>query len=199
MLVYNFISRYLQHLMTKRKALKREVVPNEDAVDRIVRQWTEQRPDLNVSPMAIIGRISRIERMLDPLLTSVFRTFGLERWSFDVLASLRRSGEPYELTPTQLFNSLMLTSGAITYRIDEMVKGGFVDRTPDPEDRRGQRIRLTKLGRLTIDAAVAAHVQNEARILAHLSGKERTELTRLLRKLLLGLQRLHGTAPQPGE
>src|SRR5216683_5217251 len=145
--------------MTKRTLLK-ETSAKKDAVDRILRQWAEERPDLDVSPMGIIGRISRIERVLDPMLVSVFRSFGLERWSFDVLASLRRSGTPYELTPTQLFNSLMLTSGAITYRIDEMVKTGFVQRTPNPEDRRGQRIRLTDLGRRTIDAAVAAHVRN---------------------------------------
>ncbi len=176
--------------MTKRTFLK-ETSAKKDAVDQILRQWAEERPDLDVSPMGIIGRISRVERMLDPILASVFRSFGLERWSFDVLASLRRSGTPYELTPTQLFNSLMLTSGAITYRIDEMVKAGLVQRTPNPEDRRGQRIRLTDLGRRTIDAAVGAHVRNEARILAHLSEGERTTLASLLRRLLLGVERLH--------
>lgn len=176
--------------MTKRTFLK-ETSAKKDAVDQILRQWAEERPDLDVSPMGIIGRISRIERMLDPILASVFRSFGLERWSFDVLASLRRSGTPYELTPTQLFNSLMLTSGAITYRIDEMVKAGFVQRTPNPEDRRGQRIRLTGLGRRTIDAVVAAHVRNEARILAHLSEGDRATLASLLRRLLLGVEHLH--------
>jgi DNA-binding MarR family transcriptional regulator len=174
--------------MYRRKSMKQKAVTEQDAVDRILLQWARERPDLDVSPMGIIGRISRIERLLDPRLVSVFRKFGLERWSFDVLASLRRSGPPYELTPTQLFSSLMLTSGAITYRIDEMVKKGFVMRTPDPEDRRGQRIRLTDLGQEILDAALAAHVMNESRILKHLSVEERTHLSSLLRKLLLGLE-----------
>jgi len=168
--------------------MKKQAFIEQDAVDRILCQWARERPDLDLSPMGIIGRISRIERLLDPRLVSVFRKFGLERWSFDVLASLRRSGPPYELTPTQLFSSLMLTSGAITYRIDEMVKKGFVMRTPDPEDRRGQRIRLTDLGQETLDAALAAHVMNEFRILEHLSVEERTHLSSLLRQLLLGLE-----------
>lgn len=183
--------------MHKRKSLKKQAVAEQDAVDRILRQWERERPDLDVSPMGIIGRISRIERLLDPRLVSVFRTFGLQRWSFDVLASLRRSGPPYELTPTQLFSSLMLTSGAITYRIDEMLKKGFVMRTPDPEDRRGQRIRLTDLGQQTLDAALAAHVRNESRILEHLSVEERTHLASLLRQLLLGLEPSPVSASSP--
>lgn len=179
--------------MMRQKPRKRQAVFRKDAVDRILQQWAQERPDLDVSPMGIIGRISRIERMLDPVLTSVFRSFGLERWSFDVLASLRRSGAPYELTPTQLFSTLMLTSGAITYRIDEMVKAGLVVRTPDPDDRRGLRIRLTDLGRRTIDAAVAAHAENESGILKDLSTTERASLASLLRQLLLGLE----TRPLP--
>jgi DNA-binding MarR family transcriptional regulator len=172
---------------------------NTDAVDDILAQWARERPDLDVSPMGIVGRISRIERLLDPALTAVFRTFRLERWSFDVLASLRRAGPPFELTPTQLFNSLMLTSGAITYRIDEMVQTGLVQRSPDPEDRRGLRIRLTALGRRTIDAAVMAHVENEANLIAHLSAKERSDLAQLLRKLLTGLEQMRNTAKGSSE
>lgn len=174
--------------MDRRKSQKKGGVDASDAVDRILDQWARERPDLDVSPMGVIGRISRIERLLDPRLVSVFREFGLERWSFDVLASLRRSGPPYELSPTQLFSSLMLTSGAITYRIDELLKKGFVERTPDPEDRRGQRVRLTKLGHETIDKAVAAHVQNESRILGCLSPKDRDWLASLLHQLLMGLE-----------
>lgn len=181
--------------MSKRKSMKKQALAEQDAVDRILRQWARERPDLDVSPMGVIGRISRIERLLDPRLVSVFRKFGLERWSFDVLATLRRSGSPYELTPTQLFSRLMLTSGAITYRIDELVKRGFVERTPDPEDRRGQRVRLTSLGRETIDEAVAAHVQNESRILECLSAKDRDSLASLLRQLLMGLEPGHATRP----
>lgn len=173
--------------LTKKKASQPRIRQTMDAVDEILRQWVRERPDLDVSPMGIVGRISRLERRMDPLLTSVFRRFGLERWSFDVLAALRRSGYPYELTPTQLFSSLMLTSGAITHRIDELVKTKLVQRAPDPNDRRGIRVRLTRLGLLKINEAVAAHVENERKMLGHLSRKERSLLTLLLRRLLLGL------------
>ena len=159
-----------------------------DAVDQILRQWAHERPDLDASPMGIVGRISRIERHIDPILTSVFRQFGLERWSFDVLATLRRSGHPYDLTPTELFSSLMLTSGAITHRVEELVKRNLVVRAADPDDRRGVRVRLTGQGLATIDQAVAAHVENEKNLLRHLSATERSLLASLLRRLLLGLE-----------
>jgi DNA-binding MarR family transcriptional regulator len=174
--------------MAKRNSLKTKKFAARDGVDEILRQWARERPDLDVSPMAIIGRISRIERIVDPLLASVFRQFGLERWSFDVLATLRRSGHPYELTPTQLFSSLMLTSGAITHRTDELVKAGLVRRTHDPNDRRGVRVRLTDLGLAKINEAVAAHVENEWRMLRHLSRQDRSLLISLLRRFLLGLE-----------
>lgn len=174
--------------LTKRKASQPRIRQTIDAVDEILRQWTRERPDLDVSPMGIVGRISRLERRMDPLLTSVFRRFGLERWSFDVLAALRRSGHPYELTPTQLFSSLMLTSGAITHRIDELVKAKLVQRAPDPNDRRGIRVRLTELGLVKINEAVAVHVENERKMLKNLSAKERALLISLLRRLLLGLE-----------
>jgi DNA-binding MarR family transcriptional regulator len=174
--------------MAKRKTLKTKKAAACDGVDEILRQWARERPDLDVSPMAIIGRISRIERKVDPVLAPVFRKFGLERWSFDVLATLRRSGYPYELTPTQLFSSLMLTSGAITHRSDELVKAGLVQRRRDPDDRRGVRVKLTKSGLAKINKAVAAHVENERRILRHLSRQERSLLITLLRRFLLGLE-----------
>lgn len=159
-----------------------------DGVDEILRQWGRERPDLDTSAMAILGRIARIERKVDPLLSSVFRQFGLEQWSFDLLATLRRSGYPYELRPTQLFSSLMVTSGAITHRSDELVKVGLVERKPDPNDRRGVRVRLTDLGLAKINEAVTAHVENERRMLRHLSRQERSQLISLLRRLLLGLE-----------
>lgn len=175
-------------MKTKRNTMKTKKVAATDGVDKILWQWARERPDLDTSPMAIVGRISRIEKKLDPLLSSIFRKFGLERWSFDVLATLRRSGYPYELTPTQLFSSLMLTSGAITHRSDELVKIGLVQRRPDPNDRRGVRITLTDLGLAKINEAVTAHVENERRILRHLSRRERYLLISLLRRLLLGLE-----------
>jgi DNA-binding MarR family transcriptional regulator len=174
--------------MAKRKTPKIKKFAVSDGVDEILQQWARERPDLDTSSMAIVGRISRIEKKVDPLLSSVFRKFGLERWSFDVLATLRRSGYPYELTPTQLFNSLMLTSGAITHRSDELVKAGLVQRKLDPNDRRGVRVRLTGSGLARINDAVTAHVENEHRILRRLSKQERSLLISLLRRLLLGLE-----------
>jgi DNA-binding MarR family transcriptional regulator len=174
--------------MARKKALRVKKFEVSDGVDEILRQWGRERPDLDTSSMAIIGRISRIERKVAPLLSSVFRKFGLEGWSFDLLATLRRSGRPYELTPTQLFSSLMLTSGAITHRSDELVKAGLVQRKPDPADRRGVRIKLTDLGLAKINEAVSAHIENERRILRHLSRQERSLLISLLRRLLLGLE-----------
>ena len=174
--------------MAEGKTLKTKKFAAADGVDEIIRQWARERPDLDTSSMAIIGRISRIERKVNPLLSSVFRKFGLERWSFDVLATLRRSGYPYELTPTQLFSSLMLTSGAITHRSDQLVKAGLVQRKPDPDDRRGVRVKLTALGLAKINKAVNAHVENERRMLRHLSRRERSLLISLLRRVLLGLE-----------
>jgi DNA-binding MarR family transcriptional regulator len=187
MLLYNRWSGE-ELFMVKRNAVKTRKVAASDGVDEILRQWARERPDLNTSPMGIIGRISRIERKIDPLLAPVFRKFGLEQWSFDVLATLRRSGYPYELTPTQLFKSLMLTSGAITHRGDELVKAGLVQRKPDPNDRRGVRINLTDLGLAKINEAMTAHLENERRILRHLSKQERSQLISLLRRFLLGLE-----------
>jgi DNA-binding MarR family transcriptional regulator len=175
--------------MAKRRTLQTKKVAVADGVDGILRQWARERPDLDTSPMAIVGRISRIGKKIDPLLSSVFRKFGLEQWSFDVLATLRRSGHPYELTPTQLFSSLMLTSGAITHRTDGLVKAGLVQRTPDPSDRRGVRVKLTALGLAKINEAVTAHVENERRILRHLSKQERSLLISLLRRFLWNLEK----------
>lgn len=174
--------------MAKGKRLKTKQLAGADGVDEILRQWARERPDLDTSSMAIVGRISRIEQQVNPRLSSVFRKFGLERWSFDVLATLRRSGHPYELTPTQLFSSLMLTSGAITHRSDELVKAGLVQRSPDPNDRRGVRVKLTNLGLTKINEAVTAHVENERRMLRHLSRQERSLLISLLRRFLFGLE-----------
>jgi DNA-binding MarR family transcriptional regulator len=165
-----------------------------DAVDEMISQWARERPDLDASPMGIVGRVSRIERRIDPVLASVFRRFGLERWSFDVLATLRRSGHPYELTPTQLFSSLMRTSGAITHRVEELVKLGLVQRATDPNDRRGIRVSLTDLGLAKINEAVAAHVENERKVLEHLSAKECSLLASLLRQLLVGLEGAGGNS-----
>ena len=118
----------------------------EDPVDKILKQWARERPDLDVTPMGIIGRISRLERLIDEQMKAVCSTFNLERWGFDVLASLRRSGKPYRLTPTQLYNSLMLTSGAIG--VPGLLCTSFIERNWSkrswlwPEERSTHLIRL---------------------------------------------------------
>src|ERR1700712_3306698 len=131
--------------------MKKRVVP--DSVDGILEQWGRERPDLDVSPMEIVGRISRAERLIDVQMKGASATFGLERWGFDVLASLRRAGRPYRLTPTQLYNSLLLTSGAMTNRFDRLEQAGWVKRMQDPADGRGLLVSLTVSGVKTIDAA----------------------------------------------
>jgi DNA-binding MarR family transcriptional regulator len=173
--------RYLNVKMSYTRA----VAP--DHVDRIVDQWVEERPDLDPSPIRIIGRISRLSRSIDRRLKTVFDEHGLEAWEYDVLASLRRSGAPYELTAGQLLDALMITSGAVTNRIDRLEGRGLVRRSKAPEDKRVVRIRLTAAGRAAIDAAVPDHLANEAGILAALGPGEVRQLERLLRKVQQGL------------
>jgi DNA-binding MarR family transcriptional regulator len=158
-----------------------------DAVDQILAQWQRERPDVDIWPMGIVGRISRLARLLDRELKEFFAGYGLERWEFDVLATLRRSGAPYELTAGALIRAAMVTSGAITNRIDRLAGRGLVERVPDQEDRRSVRVRLTDQGRTLIDEIMAAHVANEVRLLATLAPEERNQLAGLLRGLLESL------------
>jgi DNA-binding MarR family transcriptional regulator len=160
-----------------------------DQVDRLLSQWLRERPDLDVRPMGVIGRISRLARHLDRRLKPVFQRHDLDRGLFDVLATLRRSGAPYRLSPTELFNSVMLSSGAMTSRIDRLEQAGLVARTPDPEDRRGILVELTPRGRELVDRAVEAHIANEWRLIEALTSEEQAELARLLRKLLVSFER----------
>lgn len=158
-----------------------------DAVDLVLAQWRRERPDVDVWPMGIVGRISRLSRLLDRELKEFFAGHGLERWEFDVLATLRRSGPPYELTAGALNRAAMVTSGAITNRIDRMAAKGLVERVPDEEDRRSVRVRLTERGLATVEELVGLHAANEARLLASLGPKERDELAGALRGLLTSL------------
>jgi DNA-binding MarR family transcriptional regulator len=159
-----------------------------DAVDRIVEQWKRERPDLDVSSMAIIARISLAERLIDDQMRKACSDFGLERWGFDVLVTLRRVGTPYQLSPTQLYSSLLRTSGAITNRIDRLEEAGFVKRLQDPNDRRGTLVSLTAKGLKTIEAAVDAHVAMEEEMVASLSITDRKTLATLLKRLLGDLE-----------
>jgi DNA-binding MarR family transcriptional regulator len=157
--------------------------PDPDHVDRIVEQWARERPDLDSSPLHVIGRISRLAGTVDELLRPVFAARGLGDGDFDVLATLRRSGAPYELTPGELGASTMVTSGAVTKRVDRLERAGLVERRVDEADARGRRIRLTERGIAMIDESYAVHMDNEARMLAGLTPEERTDLVRLLRRL----------------
>jgi DNA-binding MarR family transcriptional regulator len=158
-----------------------------DGVDLILEQWRRERPDLDTSPMGVIGRISRLSRELEQRLEPVYADHGLEPGWFDVLATLRRHGPPYELRPTDFATALMLTSSGATKRLDRLEEAGLIVRRPDPADRRGILIALTPKGRRLVDAAVADHVANEHRILGRLTKAEQRQLAVLLRKLQLGL------------
>ncbi len=159
-----------------------------DPVDRILVQWQRERPDLDVSPMGIIGRLGRLTKHLERSLQETFSGFDLTVGEFDVLAALRRSGQPYQLSPTALFNALMVSSGTMTHRIDRLEQAALVKRMPDPSDRRGTLIGLTDPGFKLIEQAVAAHVDNEHCLLRGLTLAEREALISLLRKLLVAFE-----------
>ncbi|MFE4354783.1 MarR family winged helix-turn-helix transcriptional regulator [Kitasatospora sp. NPDC056800] len=156
-----------------------------DTVDDIVEQWARARPELDAGPMALIGRLRRLNVRVDNALREYFTACGLDSSEFDVLATLRRSGEPYELNARALLKSAMVTSGAITNRVDRLSAKGLVERNPCPTDRRAVLVRLTPAGKELIDGALAGHVRNEERILSALDADERNRLDALLRKLLI--------------
>jgi len=159
-----------------------------DPVDQILEQWQRERPDLDVSPMGIIGRVTRLAKHLEHAIQEIFSGFGLTVGEFDVLATLRRSGQPYQLSPTELFNALMVSSGTMTHRIDRLEQAELVQRIPDLSDRRGTQIKLTDKGFDIIEKAVEAHVVNEHNLLSILETSEREALTQLLRKLLVSFE-----------
>ncbi|MGV3551400.1 MarR family winged helix-turn-helix transcriptional regulator [Rhizobium sp.] len=155
-----------------------------DAVDKILAQWNRERPDLDVGPMGLLGRFSRLRGHLTRELETEFARHGLNASSFDVLATLRRSGPPYRLSPGELLETMMITSGTMTNRIDQLEKAGLVERLDNPEDRRGVIIALTDKGFDTVEKTVTAHVANQHRIVAPLDAYERQQLNTLLTKFL---------------
>ena len=159
-----------------------------DHVDIIVSQWKKEMEELDVAPMAVIGRISRLAGHLDKLLQANYSRFSLHGGEFDVLAALRRSGEPYQLTPTELYSSLMITSGTITNRLDRLERVGLISRFPNPQDRRGTLVHLTEKGKTLMDEAYPVHIAYEEYLLTALDGGEREMLVSLLRKLLLSFE-----------
>lgn len=157
-----------------------------DPVDHLVAQWARERPDLagGLDAMATFGRFGRLLAFAGRAIDEVFEAHGLNRGEFDVLAALRREGEPFVLTPSGLARTLMLSPAGMTNRVDRLVARGLVDRQTDPDDRRSLLVALTADGRRAVDAAVTDHVANEVRLLAVLSATERAALDRAVRKLL---------------
>jgi DNA-binding MarR family transcriptional regulator len=160
------------------------VTSSSDEVDRIVAAWERERPDLDVAPLQVLSRISRLARHLDLARSAAFAEHGLELWEFDVLSALRRSGKPYQLSPGQLVAQTLVTSGTMTNRVDRLAARGFVERSPDPSDRRGVIVALTESGREVVDAALQDLLARERGLLARISEKDRRALATLLRGLL---------------
>jgi DNA-binding MarR family transcriptional regulator len=154
-----------------------------DEVDRIIAAWQRERPDLDVTPLAVLSRVSRLARHLDHSRRRSFTRHGLEQWEFDVLSALRRAGEPYELSPGALVTQTLVTSGTMTNRIDRLADRTLVERRPAPADRRGVLVRLTAEGRRRVDAALADLLEVERGLLSDLTEHDREQLSHLLRIL----------------
>ena len=165
-----------------------------DHMDRILAQWRRERPDLDVAAIGLLGRLFRSAHLADEALSEGIAPHGLQQGWFDLLAALRRSGKPYELNPTTLMETTMLSSGGMTKRLDRLDEAGLIERRPDPSDRRGTLIRLTRRGKATIDKAVETHARNEDDLLRALTAADRRILDDLLRKLLAGLEQASSSA-----
>jgi DNA-binding MarR family transcriptional regulator len=160
----------------------------QDAVDRIAGQWHRERPDLDTEAMVVFGRIYRLSRAMGDRIEEVYARFGIGRGEFDVLATLRRAGEPYSLSPTSLADSLMLTTGGMTGRLDKLQKAGLIARCPDPADRRALKACLTDRGREVVDEALGAGLVEQQRVLERLPEGDRSALADQLRALLAAME-----------
>jgi DNA-binding MarR family transcriptional regulator len=161
-----------------------------DAVDLILEQWARERPDLDCSPMGIIGRITQLQREVHLAQRATFARHGLDAPSFDVLAALRRAGPPYQLTPTALMRTALVTSGAITQRLDRLEEKGLITRERSDADGRAVVVTLSDAGRAALDQALPDHLETERALLAGLSGTDRELLAGLLRRFLIALGRV---------
>ena len=162
----------------------------EDAVDLILEQWARERPDLDCSPLGIIGRITQLQREVHLAQRATFARHGLDAPSFDVLAALRRAGTPYQLTPTALMRTALVTSGAITQRLDRLEERGLITRTRSDADGRAVVVTLTRAGRDALDAALPDHLETERGLLEGLTAAELEQLAGLLRRFLVTLGRV---------
>jgi DNA-binding MarR family transcriptional regulator len=157
---------------------------NRDEVDSLVAAWRRERPDLDVAPLEVLSRVTRLARQLDIARRAAFAEHGLETWGFDVLAALRRAGAPYQLTPGQLIHENLVTSGTITNRLDRLESDGLLGRHPDPSDGRGTLVRITSKGIAVVDGALVDLLNREKELLQSLNGGERDELARYLSRML---------------
>lgn len=155
-----------------------------DDVDLLVQAWARERPDLDLAPVEVFSRITRLARHLDLARRRAFTEHEIETWEFDVLAALRRAGAPYELSPGRLLRETLVTSGTMTNRVDRLASRGLVERLPDPDDRRGVLVRLTPEGKEAVDGAFEALLAAETELLADLPTSDRHQLAELLRPLL---------------
>ena len=156
----------------------------QDEVDRLVAAWRRERPDLDTRPLEVLSRVTRLARHLDRARRSAFAEHDLEAWEFDVLSALRRSGEPYQLSPGALLNQTLVTSGTMTNRIDRLTAKELVRREPDPGDRRGVLVVLTPRGRVVVDDTLTDLLAHEQKLLAGLTDRQRDTLADLLRDLV---------------
>ncbi len=155
-----------------------------DEVDELVDAWRRERPDLDVEPLEVLSRVTRLARHLDRARRSAFTEHSLDTWEFDVLSALRRAGDPYELSPGRLLSRTLVTSGTMTNRVDKLVARGYVERRPDSDDRRSVLVRLTPEGRAVVDSAMVGLLQRERELLGGLSATQRRELAGLLRTIV---------------
>jgi DNA-binding MarR family transcriptional regulator len=175
-------------------------LPEQDAdhVDRVLAQWAQVRPDLDTTPVAVIARLGRAAAYVDAGLAARLAEFGLTRGAWDVLASLRRSGPPYRMSPTQLYLALMRSSGAMTHRLYRLERAGLVRRIADPDDGRGMLVELTRKGVALVEQVAPAHLANERALLSALSDEDQRALSELLRVLLRAFELEHPTPPPSG-
>jgi len=158
-----------------------------DEVDRLVEAWQRERSDLDLGPVEVFSRIGRLNLLLDRARRQAFAEHSIESWEFDVLAALRRAGRPYELSPGRLIKETLVTSGTMTNRVDRLTQRGLVERLPDPRDRRGVLVRLTRQGKRTVDGAFTALLAREQELLAGITTAQREELAATLRALMVPL------------
>jgi DNA-binding MarR family transcriptional regulator len=157
-----------------------------DQVDRLVAAWRRERPDLDVEPLEVLSRVSRLARHLELARRDSLEQLELPQWQFDVLTALRRAGPPYEMTPGELMAETLVTSGTMTHRVDQMASAGLVSRQPDPSDGRVVQVRMTPKGRTAVDRAMGNLLERERALLGRLTPAERSRLADLLRTLLEG-------------